>query len=130
MDGLNSRGIIEPARLLRKSGRSNKGWADLDFGGDPESLKGAWICVSKEDLIGAGKGIYYFQIVGLDVKQTADGGSLGKIQSIFDTAAHGVLTIRTNDEREILVPLVDEFVSLKLEDNCVIIPSIEDFDQQ
>jgi ribosomal 30S subunit maturation factor RimM len=130
VDGLNPNGEIRPVKLLKKSARASKGWVELDFEGDPESLKGAWICALKKDLIQRGKGVYYFQIVGLEVKKTDDGEVLGKIESIFDTAAHGILTIRTNDQKEILVPLVDEYVTLKLKENSVIIPSIDDFDQQ
>lgn len=130
VDGLDPRGSIVPVKILRTNIGTDKGTVDLKYDGDPESAKGAWICIDKNDLIRAGKGIYYFQIVGMDVKLSMDGETLGQIISIFDTSAHGILTIRMEDQKEILVPLVDEYVTLNLEKNCAIIPSIHDFDLQ
>ncbi len=132
VEELKDENRIEPVKILRRSGRSKKGWIDVELPGgiSPESLTGHWICIPKSEL-GKRKGeLYYFQIVGLQVKTEPEGDVCGVVENVFETAAHGVASVRTPDGREILVPLVDEWVTFHLDQGLLIIPNFSEFDIQ
>ncbi len=75
-----------------------------------QSLVGSEVCVRPQDLEPAGPGeAYYFQLVGLETV-TAAGQGVGRIESVFRTAAHDVCVVRRPDGRELLIPFVEPVI--------------------
>lgn len=76
---------------------------------EAENLRGSTIKVdrSKKELP---EGTYYIaDLVGLDV-YTDEGILLGKIIDIYNTGANDIYTIKTLDEKEILLPAIKEVI--------------------
>jgi len=65
--------------------------------------------VREEDLPGLESDEYYdYQLIGLDVVNKV-GELLGKVDSIIHTKANDVIVVK--GEREILIPMIDIFIS-------------------
>ena len=67
---------------------------------------------------------YYNDLLGMKVYE--DKEYLGDILDIMETAAHDILVIITNEQNEILIPLVDNFVKkIDFESNSILVELIE-----
>ena len=77
---------------------------------DVEQLRGEIIYVKSEDLPKLPAGEYYFhQLVGLAVYDEQD-NYLGELDQILETGANDVYLIKTPDDKELLVPAIDEVI--------------------
>ena len=85
---------------------------------------GAWVYVEDADFAAA-ESIYFYQIRGLKV-QDETGTERGEILDYLETGASGVLILKLG-EREIMVPIVDQFVEFRLKEGHVLVKSLEDF---
>jgi 16S rRNA processing protein RimM len=62
---------------------------------------------------------YWFQVMGLPVKNAADGVLLGYLEEIIPTPAHDVYVVRQGD-REVLLPAVEDvIVDINLEEGII-----------
>jgi 16S rRNA processing protein RimM len=62
---------------------------------------------------------YWFQVMGLPVKNAADGALLGYLEEIIPTPAHDVYVVRQGD-REVLLPAVEDvIVDINLEEGII-----------
>ena len=93
---------------------------------DVEELDGWWICVEQERLIAGSDELYWFQVLGLPVRDEA-GEAVATTAGYLETGAHGVLRLETPDGQEVLIPFVEQFVSVDLEGGCLRIPDFADF---
>lgn len=77
---------------------------------DIEKYKGMDLLVAREDALKLSEGEYFISdIIGL--KAVSDTGKeLGPVSDMIETAANNILQIKTDDDKEILIPYVPEFV--------------------
>jgi 16S rRNA processing protein RimM len=62
---------------------------------------------------------YWFQVLGLEVINAADGTALGRLAEIIPTPAHDVYVVRQGD-REVLLPAVEEVITeINLEEGYI-----------
>lgn len=80
---------------------------------DAENLKGAQIFLRRSDFPKPNQDEYYWiDLVGLSVKNR-DNLLLGTVDSIFESAAHAVLVIKTQQQdskHELLIPFVAHYI--------------------
>ena len=90
-----------------------------------KSLNGFQIKI-RRDLLPEKNGddFYYNDLLGLKV--TENGVSLGSVLDVMETAAHDILVVMTDDNQEILIPIVDNFVKkIDFENNNIEVELIE-----
>ncbi|MFQ5650739.1 MAG: ribosome maturation factor RimM [bacterium] len=88
------------------------------------ALRGAFLNISREDLLPLGESEYYhFELIGLQVK-TVSGQVLGRVEEVMDVTANDVLVVRS-EEREYLIPMTRMVVTkLDLENEEIIITPV------
>lgn len=141
--GLPPDARVSSGRLRAMGTIGKKGWVDLqlapekttsieghaDRAEDRTLLPGDWICVEKERLLQASDAVYYFQILGCEVRESAEGDLLGEVVEVYETAAHTIVDIKKRDGGKIVsIPLVDAFVEMHLSERRLIISAFQDFD--
>jgi 16S rRNA processing protein RimM len=73
-----------------------------------ERLKNLWVMVRVEDLPSLPDGEdYHHQLIGLAVI-TNDNQELGRVMEIIGTGANDVLIVRSENAKEILLPVIDD----------------------
>ena len=86
-----------------------------------ENLRGSIIEIerSKEKLP---KDTYYIaDLIGLDV-YTDEGNLLGKLEDIYNTGANDIYTVRTEDDKQILLPSIKEVIKeIDIENKKIIV---------
>ena len=90
-----------------------------------KSLNGFQIKI-RRDLLPEKNGddFYFNDLLGLKV--TENGVYLGSVLDVMETAAHDILVVMTEDEQEILIPIVDNFVKkIDFENNNIVVELIE-----
>ena len=90
-----------------------------------KSLNGFQIKI-RRDLLPEKNGddFYFNDLLGLKV--TENGVSLGSVLDVMETAAHDILVVMTEDNQEILIPIVDNFVKkIDFENNNIEVELIE-----
>ena len=90
-----------------------------------KSLNGFQIKI-RRDLLPEKNGddFYFNDLLGLKV--TENGDSLGSVLDVMETAAHDILVVMTDDNQEILIPIVDNFVKkIDFENNNIEVELIE-----
>lgn len=110
----NSKVYVNEQEMQVENSRLQKNMLILKLKGidnmnDAENLKGSIIKVdrSKKNLP---EGTYYIaDLIGLDV-YTEDGNLFGKVIDIYNTGANDIYTIKTLDEKEILLPAIKEVI--------------------
>ncbi len=130
VEGRFGEGELFPLTLKRCGPRGLKTWVDAEWeaGEDfPLEPEGCWICVEKSTLLKNSGDIYYFQLVGCQVKEESEAPSVGRVERIRETGAHAILEIRLETGEEILIPLVDEYVEIRLEESLLLIPRLREF---
>ncbi|MBC8313408.1 MAG: 16S rRNA processing protein RimM [Candidatus Cloacimonetes bacterium] len=92
---------------------------------DALSLKKAKIMIPKTEFNKLSKNkLYDFHLVGFEVF-LENGKKIGKIDYIFSNNANNILAIK-NAEREILIPLLDQFIKeIVKSENKIIVKSIK-----
>ncbi|QAR31557.1 16S rRNA processing protein RimM [Ornithobacterium rhinotracheale] len=76
---------------------------------DPERMIGKQVFLPLSTLPALeGNKFYYHEIIGFDV--IADGKKIGTVKEVRDTTAQDLLVVQTNDGKEILIPLIDEWL--------------------
>lgn len=135
MEGLDPKGELAQATLLKTGGRANKSWVDLELSeGFPEEkswenegLSGAWICLEKKDLENQSD-VYYYQLMGLEIKTEREAQTVALVKGIFETGAHPILvTENVFDHREVYIPLVDRHAKLDLKNREIIVKEYQEF---
>ena len=82
-----------------------------DFRDQTDALKGELLLVPREDAIPLEEGEYYlFQLLGLDV-YTDEGTHLGKLVDVIETGANNVFVVRSEGNKDILLPDTKEVVT-------------------
>ncbi len=90
-----------------------------------KSLNGFQIKI-RRDLLPEKNGddFYFNDLLGLKV--TENGVVLGSVLDVMETAAHDILVVMTDDNQEILIPIVDNFVKkIDFENNNIEVELIE-----
>lgn len=142
IEGLPAEAELTPARIRAMSVAGKKGWIDLqnvsNGGSNPNNpvetegtgpQVGDWICVEKQKLLQASDAVYYFQILGCEVRERSDGDPIGDVVEVYETAAHTVVDVRKRDGGTIVsIPLVDAFVEMDLPERRLIVSQFADFD--
>lgn len=106
----------EAKELILKAWRTWRQFVILGFDGidgieSAETLRGAMICVPREERGVLPPGHYYHDdLLGLAV-QTAEGEPLGRLAEILETGASDVFVVRAEDGRETLVPALAAVVA-------------------
>lgn len=82
----------------------------IDDFDDPETLIGRDIYLPLSTLPDLGENKFYFhQIIDYKVVD-ATGSALGKVKQVRDTTSQDLLEIITEDDKEILIPVIDAFI--------------------
>jgi len=82
----------------------------IDTKDEADLTAGMGVLLPKEDLVEVqGAEIYLHRLAGLIVKTIDRGEIIGTVEETFHNGAHEILVVR-NDDREYLIPLIDEFV--------------------
>lgn len=105
--------MLVPCRVRRAGGTDARPLVRLDVARTREAacaLQGCELLAAGADL-DAEPHYVVGDLLGLPV-QTASGRVLGVAEDVFETPVHEVLTVRAPDGSELLVPLVDELVTL------------------
>ncbi len=75
-----------------------------------QALRGQWVLADEAGLAALPDGeFYWYQLVGCRV-ETEDGVPVGMVQELWETGAHDVLVIRSEDGRQVLVPTAKELL--------------------
>lgn len=93
---------------------------------DAESLTGAEVLVDYDMRVEPPEGMYFIHdLIGVRVEDE-NGNFLGNVFDVLTGAANDVLEIRTKDGKELLVPVVDEFVKvMDLDKGIIVVRLIE-----
>ncbi len=106
-------GGVLPCALTRVGGTDRRPLVRLDLAATREAA----IALQGRELLAAGEALdeqpHYRvgDLLGSPV-ETASGRALGTVSNVLEAVAHEILAVRAPDGSEILVPLVDEVVSL------------------
>jgi len=93
----------------------------------PEALVGCWLCVPKSRLLEDSTSVYCFQLLGCRIQESPESEAIARVDDYFETGAHGVLGTVMEDGREVLLPFLESFVELRLEEGIIIVPRYRDF---
>jgi 16S rRNA processing protein RimM len=89
---------------------------------DVEQYIGCGVFIDKENLDQLDEGEYYFDdLIGKKV-QTADGEIVGIVKDILDLPQGEILVVTKPNQKEIMIPFVDEFIQSVTDDVIVITP--------
>ncbi|MCB1326107.1 MAG: hypothetical protein KDK35_12800 [Leptospiraceae bacterium] len=142
--GADSGRILEPARkgipdsqiearssratLTAVRTRARHALLSIEPGPDATAV-GLWVCLERAAIEAAAgsDGLFFFQIRGLPVATATGAESIGHVIDFLDTGADGVLLIRCLDDCEVMVPMVDEFVTVDLKAGFVFVPQLDEF---
>lgn len=93
----------------------------IDSRDHAETLRDSVLLVAKEILLPLQEGeFYYYQVIGLPVRTTAD-EIVGTITQVFSTGGHDVWVVH-NGKKEYLIPVVEDIVqTIDIENRRVII---------
>ncbi|WP_196885901.1 ribosome maturation factor RimM [Aureivirga sp. CE67] len=95
---------------LHKGDQLRVKFEGVDTEADAEAIMKAGLYLPLEFLPKlSGKQFYYHEIIGFSVEDV-NKGIIGKIKKINDNAAQEILEIETESNRQILIPLVDDFI--------------------
>ncbi len=76
-----------------------------------EELRGLFVLGAQSDLPNLADDDYYWhQLVGCDVEDTA-GTLIGRVKELWETGAHDVLVVETQDGRRMLLPTAREIMT-------------------
>lgn len=97
----------------------------VDTRSEAESFAGQFVFVTQKDVISPKEGSYFVHdILGCDV-WSSSGRFLGRVEDIYPLPAQDVWVVR-QDDREVLVPVVKEFIkSVDVAGRKIIINPIE-----
>ena len=131
VDGLSADGKITRAVMKAFKLREKGGWATLEAPAgaplfEPETLRGQWICIPTALLADDSGTVYRFQLIGCRIKEAPDSEAIAIVSDYYETSAHGVLCAVTED-REVLIPYVEQYIELKLEERTIIVRQFRDF---
>lgn len=77
---------------------------------EAERLRGTLLTIAAGDAVALPEGLYYpHALHGMDVRDE-QGAALGALHDVLETPAHDIWVVRTSDGRDVMVPVVDEFV--------------------
>ena len=108
---IEKNGLLVPFFLTKaKLHKGNHLRIMLEDFDDPESLIGRAIYLPLSTLPKLeGNKFYYHEVVGFKVI-TDDDIEVGTIEHVRDTNAQDLFEIKSNDNREILIPVIDEWI--------------------
>ncbi len=120
----NRRLSVERSRLQR--GNVILKLVGFESRSDAGTLAGKELLVPESEAVRLPSDTYFWhQIVGLKV-ETLAGESLGRVAEILRTGANDVYVVRGEQQREVLIPAVDDVVrEIDLERGVVVIDPIE-----
>ena len=123
---LEARGV--PATLTSVSVRARHALLGIEPLPGSEAV-GLWVCLERAAIEETAQDdtLYFFQIRGLPVATVAGSETIGHVIDFLDTGGTGVLLIRCLDDSEVMVPLVDQFVTVDREAGVVLAPQLDDF---
>lgn len=83
---------------------------EFDNLNDVEKFKQMDLLVTRENAIPLEEGEYFvFDLIGLPVYEDTDAENpLGTLTEILETAANNVYVVKTKDDKEILIPVIDD----------------------
>ncbi len=96
-----------------------------------ENYKNEFVYIRVDDLPSLPEGEYYHhQLIGLQVFPERESKALGVVSEILQTGANDVLVVRNDDNKEILLPILDQTVkSIDIENGKIhvhLLPGILD----
>ena len=76
-----------------------------------EKLRNLYIDMAEEDLGPAEEGSFYVRdLIGLDVIDIGSGNKLGTLKDVLTDRPQDLFVVKTEDDREVMIPVVGEFV--------------------
>ncbi|MBN2410292.1 16S rRNA processing protein RimM [candidate division KSB1 bacterium] len=82
---------------------------DINTRNDAEAFRGCYIEIPRQECIPLPEGEhYYFELIGFSVISN-QGKEIGELQDVYSYPANDVYVVK-NNEKEILIPAVDEFI--------------------
>lgn len=120
-------GRVVPVTITEKKTRPHHFVLRIQLHQPPgESLVGAWVLIPRA-ILDRTDGLYFYHIRHLPVCRRVGEVPVGRIVDYLETGASGVIVIETPVGAEVLVPFLDEFVTLDRAAGCALIPAFEDF---
>jgi 16S rRNA processing protein RimM len=119
-------GEPRPCALTRAGGTDRRPLVVLDLAATREEA----IALQGLELLAAGDELdqrpHYRvgDLLGLPVR-TASGRAVGEVRDVLEAPAHEILAVRAPDGADVLIPLVDELVSLE-DDRLVVVDGLLD----
>ncbi len=97
----------------------------IDHIDEAEKLKNQELYVDREQLGEPEEGYYICDLLGCIVK-TDEGEVLGELVDVFPTGSNDVYTVRREDGKQILLPVIDEVVlSVDIENDEILVHLME-----
>ncbi len=73
-------------------------------------LKNRVVYADRDDIELDDDRVFIADIIGLDVFDERDGKRLGVLEDVIESPASDLFVVKTDDGKEVLVPMVDEFI--------------------
>lgn len=97
----------------------------IDSIDEAEKIKNTILYVDREQIGEPEEGYYICDLIGCMV-QSDDGRQLGRVCDVFSTGSNDVYVIKSDEGKEILIPVIDEVVlSVDIEKEKILVHLIE-----
>ncbi len=97
---------------------------------DAQRLKNKTVYVERDMLGELPEGVYYItDIIGLDAVDEY-GNKIGTVADIFNTGSNDIYDIKRDGKKNLLLPLIDDVITVELENKRVLVKIPEGLDEE
>ncbi len=101
---------LEVTKASVHKGRVLAQFYGIDMVEEASLLKNRVVYADREDLPVGEDRVFVADMLGLPVVDASTGNTLGVLEDYIENPANDLFSVRTPDGREVLVPVVDEFI--------------------
>ena len=97
---------------------------------DAQKLKNKTVYVERDMLGELPEGVYYIaDIIGLDAVDE-NGNKIGTVADIFNTGSNDIYDIKRDGKKNLLLPVIDDVITVELENKRVLVKIPEGLDEE
>ena len=97
---------------------------------DAQKLKNKTVYVERDMLGELPDGVYYIaDIIGLDAVDE-EGNKIGTVADIFNTGSNDIYDIKRDGKKILLLPVIDDVITVELENKRVLVKIPEGLDEE